>query len=429
MFGREIIQHFQLGLEDERLASLYADPADVIAQRSRYIHAIQRFQDRFGEQDISIFSAPGRTEIGGNHTDHQRGEIIAAAITLDAIAVVSATDEPVVTILSEGYGEITVALDDLSIHTSEIGTTASLIRGILHQFQQEGYLIGGFQAYITSDVLGGSGLSSSATFEVLIGTILSGLYHDMRIDPITIARIAQYAENNYFGKPCGLMDQISCAYGNLVHVSFRDPSHPTVEELNLQMEAHGYALCITDTHGSHADLTAEYAAIPNEMRQVASYFGKADLLDVQIEEIYEHLTPLRTLAGDRAVLRALHFISENERVGREAEAIRNQDMEAFLTLVDASGNSSYKYLQNVYPSSDIAHQGLSLALRVSEDFLNQEGLGGVCRVHGGGFAGTIQAFVPTSLLDKYMTRMNALFGEHSCQVLGIRRFGGIRVIG
>ncbi len=352
--------------------------------------------------------------------------MLAASINRDAIAIVKKLNRPRVTILSDGYAsEITVDIDDLDKRKSEEGTTAALLRGVLAKIQINGYSIGGFQAYITSDVLIGAGLSSSAAFETLIGTIISYLYNNNEISAVEIAKIGQYAENVYFGKPCGLMDQMACSVGSLVHINFADVKRPKIEQVQLNLDAHGYSLCITDTKGSHADLTPDYAAIPQEMKQVAEFFGKEVLGEVSKQEILRDIPQIRGKAGDRALLRAIHFMNENERVRQEAEALKQDHFSEFLELVKESGNSSYKYLQNVYTSRYIRHQNLSVALAVSDTVLGKQG---ASRVHGGGFAGTIQAFVPENMVEAYREAMEDIFGEGTCQVLKIRKYGGVKVL-
>ena len=347
--------------------------------------------EEFGSDDVEIYSAPGRSEVGGNHTDHQNGEILAASINLDAIGIVKKTTDNKVTILSKGYTLITISLDNLEMQEEEKETTIALIKGVLAGFVNHGYKIGGFKAYITSDVLIGAGLSSSAAYETLIGNILSGLYNDMSVSAEEIAIIGKFAENVYFGKPCGLMDQMACSVGNLVHV----------------------------------DLTADYASIPEEMKKAAAFFGKEVLLGLSIDDILDNISKLRELAGDRGVLRTIHFIRENERVQKEVAALSNEDIEVFLKNVKASGNSSYKYLQNVYSNADVQHQNVSIALAISEDFLGDNG---VCRVHGGGFAGTIQAFVKNEAVAEYQKKMDKVFGQGACSVLKIRKYGGMKVL-
>lgn len=410
---------------DALLTDIYVDVDQIAYQSDRYVKAITCYEEAFGEDDVAIYSAPGRSEVGGNHTDHQHGEVLATSINNDAIAIVKPLSEHAVKVISDGYDLITVSLDDLSFIKEEMGTTISLIKGVLAGVKEHGFSIGGFQAYITSDVLIGAGLSSSAAFETIIGTILSGLYNDMKISAIEIAIIGQYAENVYFGKPCGLMDQMACSVGGMVHIDFANPADPVVEPVPFDIAKHGYSLCITDTLGSHADLTDDYAAIPLEMKQVAGFFGRDYLHEVSKEEIMANLAALRRETNDRAVLRALHFTEENERVQTEVAALKADDMAGFLRAVKASGDSSYKFLQNVYTSHDAAHQNVSIALCVSEIILGENG---VCRVHGGGFAGTIQAFVKDTAVADYTAQMNAIFGEGACSVLKIRKYGGMKVM-
>lgn len=411
---------------DNVLREIYIDAGQIPYQRDRYLHAVSCFETYFGQGDIVVFSAPGRSEIGGNHTDHQQGEVLAAAVNLDTIAMARASDDNRVCVLSDGYPMITVDLDLLDKREEEQGTTKALIKGVLYEAKKRGYSVGGFKAYITGDVLVGAGLSSSASFETLIGTILSGLYNDMNIPQTEIACMGQFAENEYFGKPCGLMDQMACAVGSLVHIDFKDRENPIVESVDFDLSQYGYSLCIVDTKGSHADLTEDYAAVPNEMKAVAEIFGKRVLREVAKEDVFTSLNEIRRQLGDRATLRAIHFFEENERVREEVAALRSKNVDRFLELVKASGDSSYKYLQNVYTNHDIAHQNVSIALAVSEMFLKQNG---VARVHGGGFAGTIQAFVRDETVESYQNAMEEIFGKDACQVLKIRKDGGIKVFG
>ena len=420
-----LIQSFLDGVYDERLLDVYADETRIYYQRERYINAIKKFEQCYKPGDVEIFSAPGRTEICGNHTDHQNGEVLAASVNLDTIGVVRKTDDNVIRLVSDNYDEIIIRLDDVSVEEKEKETTKALIKGVVSGFLERNYSVGGFQAYITSDVLIGAGLSSSAAFETLIATILSGLYNCGKISATEIAIIGQYAENVYFGKPCGLMDQMASSIGNLVHIDFANPECPYVEKIDFDMEKYGYRLCITDTKGSHADLTDEYAAIPKEMKLVAKYFGKEVLRDISINDVLDNITDLRKKLGDRCVLRTLHFIYENKRVQKEVSALKAGNIGAFLDDVKASGNSSFKYLQNVYSNQDIKNQNVSLALFVSEMFLGQNG---VCRVHGGGFAGTIQAFVKNGYVENYKYEMDKIFGKDSCKDLRIRKYGGIKVL-
>ena len=416
---------FRSGEQDELLLDIYLDENKLAYQRERYAAAIEKFEEIYGPGEVSIFSAPGRSEIGGNHTDHQHGEVLAASVNLDAIAIVQATEAPVVKIVSGNYPMNKVDLSDLSKKDSEEGTTLSLIKGVLAGIADRGGKVGGFNAYITSDVLIGAGLSSSAAFETIVGTIISGLYNDMKISPVDIAIIGQYAENVYFGKPCGLMDQTASSVGNLVHIDFADVSNPVIEGVSCDFGKYGYSLCITDTKGSHADLTPDYAAVPAEMKAAAKVFGKEVLCGVTMEELIEKSAEVRKAAGDRALLRAIHFVNENKRVQQEVAALKADDFEGFLKVVKASGDSSYKFLQNVYTNHDVQHQNVSVALAVSESILGENG---VCRVHGGGFAGTIQAFVKNEAVAEYKEIMDKVFGKDACQVLKIRKYGGMKVL-
>lgn len=415
-----------LDLSSVNYKDIYCTDEAAARQPVRYSDAVNRFKQAFEETEPqAVFSAPGRTEIGGNHTDHQHGEVLAASINKDAIAVVSESKNNSVNIQAEGFGFISIDINDLDIRENEKGTTAALIRGVLAGLRNEGYLLGGFNAYITSDVLIGAGLSSSAAFETLIGTIVSGLFNYMKIDPVTIAKVGQFAENTYFGKPCGLMDQMACSVGNLVHIDFEDPSDPKVEKVSFDFSNTDYVLCITDTKGSHADLTDEYAAVPLEMKKIASLLGHDVLRPVSLDDIISNIGTLREKAGDRAVLRAIHFVNETRRASEEATALKNNDLDCFLRIVRNSGDSSFKYLQNVYTNKDVTVQNVSLALAVSDSVLGPDE---VSRVHGGGFAGTIQAFVKKDNAKKYQEYMDKVFGEGSCEILSIRRYGGMRVI-
>ncbi|MCR5543889.1 MAG: galactokinase [Eubacterium sp.] len=426
----ELIDYINTDEMNSTLLDIYLDKNNIEYQKERYITAINTFKDLFDvpadENGIEIYSAPGRTEVGGNHTDHQHGQVLAASINDDAIAVVRPTDSDTIRIKSEGYDMLTISLNDIDKKSSEEGTTLALVKGIIFKTREMGYKVGAFDAYITSDVLGGSGLSSSAAFETLIGNILSGLYNSMKIDPVTIAIIGQYAENIYFGKPCGLMDQMACSVGALCHINFADPSNPKIQRIDFDMDAAGYSLCITDTKGSHADLTPDYAAVPAEMKQIAAYFERQVLNDVPEADVMDNIAVLRKECGDRAVLRAIHFYEDNKRVERECVALQRGDVDTFLENVKASGNSSYKFLQNVFTTKDIRHQNVSVALCISELILGEDG--GVCRVHGGGFAGTIQAFVKNEKVEEYKTALDKVFGSGACDVLKIRKYGGIKVI-
>ena len=419
----KIIEEIKNGKADELLTDIYVDTSLLETQKTRYIDAINKFIELYGDKEVEIFSAPGRSEVSGNHTDHQHGEVLAAAINLDIIAI-TAPKEGEVKVLSDDYDLKAVSIDDLDKKEEEIGTSEGLIRGTLARFKELGLHIGGFEAYMTSEVLQGSGLSSSAAFEVMIGTVLSGLYNDMTVSPVLIAQIGQYTENNYFGKPCGLMDQCASSVGALIHIDFKDNDHPVVEKVDVDFSSFHHSLCIVDVHASHADLTDDYAAIPTEMKEVAHFFGKEFLREVTEEEFKAHIPELREKMSDRCVIRALHFFKEDARVEKAVNALKNNDFNAFKAVIKQSGDSSYKYLQNIYSNHDETNQAVSIALGLSEDILGDNG---VCRVHGGGFAGTIQAFVEDDYVETYKTEIEKYFGKGSCHILKVRKYGGMKV--
>ena len=371
-----------------------------------------------------LFSAPGRTEISGNHTDHQHGCVLAAAVNLETVAEVIVLDDPVIIIHSEGYAPVEINLNDLNVHLEEANTTKALVRGVAAAFRQRGAELKGLLAKVRSTVLPGSGLSSSAAFEVLMGTIFNELFFGGKLSPVEIAQIGQYAENVYFGKPCGLMDQTASSVGGMVYIDFADPAKPVVEKLDFDFAKAGHALCIIDSGADHADLTDEYAAIPGELKQVCAFFGKEVLRDIPEEAFFSALPELRHKVSDRAILRAIHFYQENKRVQRQAQALREGDFETFLRLVTESGRSSWMYLQNITPAGAIEHQDVAVALALCDTLLQGRG---AYRVHGGGFAGTVQAFVPLDMLDGFKTGTERVLGAGRCHVLSIRSQGGIRV--
>ena len=418
-----VIKEIQEGTYNDVLKEVYIDESRIEKQPQRYVAAIEKFISLYGDQEIEIYSTPGRSEVSGNHTDHQNGEVLAAAINLDIIAVVSKND--VVKVLSDDYDLKPISLDDLSKKEDEVGTSEGLMRGVLARFKELGYAIGGFNGYMTSDVLQGSGLSSSAAFEVMIGTILSGLYNEMKVDPVVIGQVGQYSENVYFGKPCGLMDQSACSVGSLIHIDFKDNSKPIVEKVDVEFSSFKHSLCIVDVHASHADLTDDYAAIPYEMKKVANYFNQEALREVDKDEFYLNLPKIREILGDRAVLRAMHLFEENKRVDQQVKALEEGDFDTFKKLIKESGDSSFKYLQNVYSSHDLTNQSVSIGLAISDISLGDKG---VSRVHGGGFAGTIQAFVPNDIVSMYKKNMEHVFGEGACHVLKVRPYGGMKVL-
>ncbi len=406
-----------------KMEKLYGGAA--AEQRERYKALDAFFSEIFpGERPEAHFSAPGRTEVGGNHTDHNHGRVLAAAVDLDVIASVRPTEDNVIRLQSVGHSMDTVDLSDLAPQETEREHSASLIRGVAARLSELGYRVGGFHAVTTSRVLKGSGLSSSAAFEILVATILSHLYNGGKVDPVTAAQVSKYAENVFFGKPSGLLDQMAASMGGFTAMDFADPAAPKVERIDFDLEKNGYALCVVDTGGSHSDLTGEYAAIPAEMRKVASFFGKEFLRDVDEEAFYANLPAVRKAAGDRAVLRAIHFFDDDRLAVREAEALRNGDFESFLRLVTASGLSSQTHLQNVFSAANPAEQGIVLALALIERELDGRG---AYRVHGGGFAGTVQAYVPLARLDAFKKTLEAVFGEGSCHVLHVRAVGGVKV--
>ncbi len=404
---------------------LYGTKKEVLlAQKERYRKAIESFSGLYPErEEIRVFSAPGRTEIGGNHTDHQHGCVLAAAVQLDAIAVVAFHEDKVIRIYSEGYHPFTVDLTDLSVQEGEKGS-AAIVRGIVAKFEALGVTVGGFDVYSCSDVLSGSGISSSAAFETLIGTIIDTQYNDGRAGAVEIAKIGQYAENVYFGKKCGLMDQMASSVGGLVFIDFEDTGVPVIEPFAFDFEQAGYCICVTDTGGSHANLTPDYVAVREEMESVAAYFGKEYLRQVEEEDFYRELPKLRGTCSDRALLRAAHFFGDNRRAREEAEALRRGDTELFLKLVKESGDSSETFLQNLYSASAPTEQAIPLGIMLSKRVLAGKG---AVRVHGGGFAGTIQAFVPTSQAETYVAEMEKVFGAGSCYVFRIRPVGGVSV--
>lgn len=413
-----------MNISDAQLVKLYGADA-LYKQKKRYENAAENFIEIFGKNDgVRIFSASGRTEISGNHTDHNCGKVLAAAVDLDVIAIVVPTDDGVITVKSEGFDIISVDTADLAVREDEKNTSAALIRGVASGFNNSNLKVGGFKAYMTSNVLKGSGVSSSAAFEVLVGNILSGLYNGSAVSAVKIAQIAQYAENEYFGKPSGLLDQMASSVGGFVAIDFRNTTAPVIVPIEFDIAKYGYSLCIVDTKGSHADLTPEYAAIPEEMKAAAAVFGKTVLREVDEEEFRANISKVREKCGDRAALRALHFFDENNRVDRAAEALKSGDIDSFLTVINESGNSSYKYLQNVFAATKSSEQGVSMGLYTAEKILNGRG---ASRVHGGGFAGTIQAFVPDDILDEFIKAEEAIFGEGSCHRLYIRPVGGTEI--
>ncbi|MCQ2413239.1 MAG: galactokinase [Clostridia bacterium] len=407
-------------------ANLYAD---VERQTARMIEAIDCFTEMYGEdRDIAVFSVPGRSEISGNHTDHNHGCVLAGAIDRDIIAVAARNEDGVIRFHSKGYPEDTVDLSRIdSPNNFRKFTSRALVAGLARGFEKEGYSIGGYDAYSTTEVLKGSGISSSAAFEVMIGNILNHFYNDGKVSAIEIAKLAQFSENEFFGKPCGLMDQMACAVGGFVYIDFADPKNPIVEPIDFSLTNAGYSLCIVNTGGNHANLNADYASVPAEMKAVAAVLGKEVLRGVTEKDLIDNAGKIRAEVNDRALLRAFHFVRENNRVGVIRSALKTSDVDGFFRGITDSGNSSFKYLQNVYTTLNPKEQGLSLALCLTETLL--AGKGGACRVHGGGFAGTIQVFVKNEYADEYCKAMDSVFGEGAAMNLRIRPVGATMLFG
>lgn len=413
----------QEGALDSAIRTTYGcDIDEVAAHRARLTHVLHSYAEAFGaEGEVGLFSGPGRTELGGNHTDHQRGRVLAAAVDLDAVACAGPIAEPVIRVRSDGYPDVTVELGAYTPREDEKGTSAALVRGIAARFSELGHPIGGFQAYVESTVLSGSGLSSSAAYEVLIGMIFNHLYCEDAVSLTAIAQIGQYAENVYFGKPCGLMDQLASAVGGVVSIDFADPEEPLVHRIDFDLSLTRHALCIIDSGADHADLTEEYAAIPQEMCAAAAVFGKAVLREVRYPDFWARFAEVREKAGDRAALRAAHFFNDNFFAFKQAQALEKDDFLSFLQLVKQSGLSSATLLQNLSCWSSPQEQAVTIAIALAQHLL--EGAGAV-RVHGGGFAGTIQAYVPFERLDDFRAGIEAVLGTNSCHVLRVRPVGG-----
>jgi len=428
MTATKLISMIENGGLDERLAAIYGESA-LSLQRERYISVARSFAALYGDdRDVALFSVPGRTEISGNHTDHNHGKVIAGSVSLDVIACAARSEGSVIRVKSEGFPEDIV---DIASYTtpdeSLFGRSASLIAGCSDGFTRAGFITGGFDACTTSNVLKGSGLSSSAAFEDMIGTMLNHFYNDGRVDFVEISKISQYSENAFFGKPCGLMDQVACAAGGMVSIDFLDPASPEVERIGFDITKAGYNLVIINTGGNHADLTPDYAAVPAEMKKAASVFDEEVLRDCSEKIFMSRLSQVREEAGDRAVLRALHFFNENKRVDSMKKALAEGDLASFLELVKQSGRSSFCYLQNVFTPSNVAEQGVSLALCLLESVLSKTERPSAWRVHGGGFAGTVQAFVPSENVEELKSVITPVFGEDSVYLLTIRATGACRV--
>ena len=416
-------QELSDGVHAARLASLYCcAPAETASEAARYAAVLDGLEKTFGSHaEAGLYSAPGRTEIGGNHTDHQHGRVLAGSVNIDMIAAAAPNDKNQLRVQSEGYDLCVIDLADLTARKEEENTTASLLRGECAAFTQRGAKLAGLDVYISSNVPKGSGVSSSAAFEVLIGVILNDCFMTEKVSPIAIAQIGQWAENVYFGKPCGLMDQMASSVGNIITIDFASPAKPVVEPVAVDFSKAGLALCILDSGADHADLTDEYAAIPAECRAVAAVCGGEVLRDVPFETFLAKLPECRRQCGDRAVLRAFHVYADNDRVAKQVAALHDGDFGTFLSLVNESGCSSWEYLQNVIPAGYKEHQEVGVTIAAAKHLLGDKG---AVRVHGGGFAGTVQAFVPVEMLDEFKAGMEAILGEGRCHVLSIRPEGG-----
>ena len=423
---KELITAINANIFDENLKAVYVLDEAVEAQKPRYIEALNTFGELFGfNRDVCIMSAPGRTEVCGNHTDHNNGKVLAASINLDAIAVVSKNDDNIIRVKSKGHKMNVVDLSNLTPDEKRFGDSTTLVQGVAAGIKELGYEVKGFDACTASDVMGGSGLSSSAAFEVLLGTVLSYLYNDGKVSEVDIAKVAQYSENAFFGKPCGLLDQMASSVGTFVTIDFKSTKEPVIKKVDFDFSKSGHSLCIVDTGGNHSDLTDDYAAVRSEMESVAKAMGKNVLREISYEDFMSAIPQLQDKVNDRALLRAIHFYNENRRVDAAVKCLENGDFEGFKSIIIESGISSFTLNQNVYTPKNPTEQKLSLALAVSEAILKGKG---AWRVHGGGFAGTIQAFVPNDLLDTYKTAMEDIFGKGNCYVLIIRPVGGTQVI-
>ena len=419
----ELVESLKNGSLDNILADIYLDETKLDYQCAIYIAACEKFELLFGSGDLSIFSAPGRIEIIGNNTDHQHGKVIAAAVNADVIAVVKKSEDDFVRMVSGENPEIKIDINALDISDEEAKSTTALIKGMLNGLKDMGYALGGFAAYITSDIPVGSAFASSAAFETLLGNIVSGLFNDMKINAREIAQIGQYSENIYFGKPSGLMDQTACSVGGFVYIDFSNPAEPQIEKIDSVFS--DYSICITDTKSVSGDQSTEYALIISEMKSVANELGKEFLNDVDQAEFEEKMHSLREKCSDRAILRAMHFFAENERVGQVLKALKNKDTDLFIKNENESGNSSFMYLQNVSSPIEYLKQDLSLALAVSENILEKDE---ACRIHASGFSGVMEAFVKNENVEKYKARLEEVFPDCLCSVVKIRKEGGIRVI-
>ena len=424
MRSEETLQLLETEGAKHLMRQLYGETAEENV--NRYRHVVQKFHDTFGDQDMMLFSSPGRTEISGNHTDHNHGKVLAGSINLDCVAVGAINHSSKVNIISETFNQdLTIDLNDLTPSQKKAGTV-DLIKGLLKGFEESGYKIGGSDAYITSNVISSAGVSSSASFEMLLCSMINRFFNEGRMDTVAYAHIGKYAENVYWDKASGLLDQMACAVGGLITIDFLNPNEPKVEKIDFDFASRNHSLIIVQTGRGHADLSADYSAVPAEMKKVAEYFGKEVCAQITEEQLIEHLKEVREYAGDRSVLRALHFFEENKRVEAEVKALKEGRFEDFLKNVTASGNSSWKWLQNCYTNTNYQEQGISIALALTELFI-EEKKRGACRIHGGGFAGVIMAMLPNDLVDEYVAFIEKALGEGSAYRMTIRPYGAICV--
>ena len=420
MQASQFIQAIKNGSYDKSIKALYPNK-DINEKKDRIIKLANDFTELYGDLDVTLFSVPGRTELSGNHTDHNNGRVLAASVDIDIIAIAAKVEGETVRIKSVGYREDSVDISSPTPETVRKGSSSAIIAGIADYFKKQGYGYGGFYAHTTSDVMTGSGLSSSAAFEVMCARIFSEFYNNGEISAMELAKAGKYAENEFFGKPCGLMDQAACAHGGCLWMDFENNQNPKTEKIDFDLSKYGYSLCIVNTGGNHADLTDDYAAVPAEMKSVAALMGKPLLRACDEEDFISRISYMRSIVGDRAVMRAMHYFAENKRVDVQKKALIDGDIDEYLAQVTLSGNSSFKFLQNVYTNKNVSEQGISLALAITERF------GATCRVHGGGFAGTVQAYIKNERVDEYKKAIEAIFGENSCQVYTIRPYGAASV--
>lgn len=420
MQASSFINAVKNGEYDKSIKALYPNK-DLSDRKERILKLANDFTELYGDLDIVLFSVPGRTELSGNHTDHNNGKVLAASVDIDIIAVASKTDDETVKIKSVGYREDTVDIKNPNPDNVRKGSSSAIIAGVADYFKKQGYGCGGFCAYTTSDVMTGSGLSSSAAYEVMCARIFSEFYNNGEIPAMELAKAGKYAENEFFGKPCGLMDQAACASGGCLWMDFEDSKNPKTEKLDFDLSKYGYSLCIVNTGGNHADLTDDYASVPAEMKSVAALMGKSVLRSCDEEDFIGRISYMRSILGDRAIMRAMHYFAENKRVDMQKKALKEDNFSEYLRFVELSGNSSFKFLQNVYTNKNVSEQGISLALAITERF------GATCRVHGGGFAGTVQAYIKNELVGEYKKTVIAVFGENNCQVYTIRPYGAATV--